>query len=113
MNEQAQFVPLPHLVDLKMGETIVASDCTGDGLPVFSADKNNEPWGYSSKLKVINNRGAIVIGARGTIGYPRLPNFDKFGATQTTIVATPINDAVDSEFLYYSLSQVDFGVPPL
>lgn len=109
MSNSFDFVPLPDLVDLKMGETIIASQCTGDGVPVFSADKGLSPWNYSSKIKVINSRGALVVGARGTIGYPRLPNFDKFGATQTTIVATPRSRAVDSAFLYYCLCSVDFS----
>ncbi len=91
-----------------MGETIIEKDCTGEGLPIFSADKSNRPWAYSTHFKRINKKGVIVIGARGTIGFPRLPKEARFGATQTTISFTPTSNGFVSEFVHYVLQGVDF-----
>lgn len=91
-----------------MGETIIASDCSGEGIPIFSADTKGAPWNYSNHCRVINKRGSIVVGARGSIGNPRLPDFDNFAATQTTIVVTPNFNILDSRFLFYTLSTIRF-----
>jgi len=101
-------VTLPRVGLLKMGETIIEKDCTGEGLPIYSADKSNHPWSYSTHFKRLNKRGTIVLGARGTIGYPRLPRDQEFGATQTTITLTPDSDAFHSEFVFFALQQLDF-----
>ncbi|MYD26756.1 MAG: restriction endonuclease subunit S [Gemmatimonadetes bacterium] len=93
---------------LRMGETIIEKDCSGDGLPIYSADKGNRPWAYSDHFRRKNEKGSIVIGSRGTIGYPRLPKDELFGATQTTIVFSPDKDRFIPEFLHYWLQQVDF-----
>ena len=99
---------LPKIGFLRMGETIIEKDCSGDGLPIYSADKSNEPWARSNHFRRKNERGSIVIGARGTIGYPRLPKDKLFGATQTTIVFSPDKDRFVPEYLHYCLQQVDF-----
>lgn len=101
-------VTLPRVGILKMGETIIEKDCTGEGLPIYSADKSNRPWAFSTHFKRLNKRGTIVLGARGTIGYPRLPRDEEFGATQTTITLTPDSDTFHPEFVYFALQQLDF-----
>ena len=110
MSDGLPQVDLKDFADLRMGETIIAADCTGDGLPVYSADTKDAPWNFSSKCRVTNRHGCIVIGARGSIGNPRLPPFDEFAATQTTIVVDPNRSEFDPKFLLYALRQVDFGV---
>ena len=42
MSEQ-HMVRLIDISVMKMGETIIAAQCTGDGYPVYSADTGNEP----------------------------------------------------------------------
>jgi len=101
-------VTLPRVGTLKMGETIIEKDCTGEGLPIYSADKSNRPWAFSTHFKRLNRRGTIVLGARGTIGHPRLPRDEEFGATQTTITLTPDLETFQAEFVYFALQQLDF-----
>ncbi len=101
-------VTLPRVGTLKMGETIIEKDCTGEGLPIYSADKSNRPWAFSTHFKRLNKRGTIVLGARGTIGHPRLPRDEEFGATQTTITLTPDPETFQAEFVYFALQQLDF-----
>ncbi len=105
---QQILVNLSKVGDLCMGETIIEKDCTGDGLPIYSADKSNRPWAYSTHFRRLNKQGTIVIGARGTIGHPRLPREPLFGATQTTIVLNLNRDEYIPEFVHYALQQVDF-----
>lgn len=104
----SDFVPLGELSDLAMGETIIAGDCDGLGFPIFSADTRDAPWNWSSKIRKVNAAGTIVVGARGSIGFPRLPKFDGFGATQTTITVIPNKIRISPEYLYYSLCRFDF-----
>ncbi|MBI5498018.1 MAG: restriction endonuclease subunit S [Deltaproteobacteria bacterium] len=98
---------LAEIADLAMGETIIAKDLTGDGIPVFSAGRDSAPWGWTSKSRRVFGRGTIVLGARGTIGFPRLPTFERFVSTQTTIAVAP-TDAAVSEFLKYALERANF-----
>lgn len=107
MSEPLPLVYLKDFADLRMGETIIAVDCTGDGLPVYSADTSDAPWNFSSRCRVANRRGCIVIGARGSIGHPRLPPYDEFAATQTTIVIDPNRSELEPRFLLYALRLVD------
>jgi type I restriction enzyme S subunit len=99
---------LPEIGHLRMGETIIENDCTGEGMPIYSADKGNSPWAYSTHFNRINRYGSIIIGARGTIGFPRLPKDAEFGATQTTIVFTPDRQKYLPEYIHFALQQVDF-----
>ena len=103
-------ITLPRVGELRMGETIIEKDCTGEGLPIYSADKSNRPWAYSTHFKRLNQYGTIVLGARGTIGYPRLPKEAVFGATQTTITLWPDSEKFVPEFVYYALQQLDFSL---
>ncbi len=102
-------IALSELAKLKMGETIIAADCTGDGTPIYSADTGTKPWNFSRKCRVINKRGAIVVGARGSIGNPRLPDFDEFATTQTTIVVVPNEKYISPKYLLYAIRSVDFS----
>lgn len=90
----------------EMGETIIAKDLTGDGIPVFSAATDEKPWGWTSSARKRFTRGTIVIGARGSLGHPRLPDFDSFISTQTTIAVHP-STATNPKFLMYALQAVD------
>jgi type I restriction enzyme S subunit len=103
-------ISLSKVGELRMGETIIEKDCTGEGLPIYSADKSNRPWAYSTHFKRLNQYGTIVLGARGTIGYPRLPKEAVFGATQTTITLRPDSEKFVPEFIYYALQQLDFSL---
>lgn len=100
-------VVLSDVAALSMGETLLSKNLTGDGVPVFSANTDEGPWGYTSNNRRSLRRGDIVIGARGSIGYPRRPNFDAFTCTQTTIAVQPDHTAVDSEYLHHALSAAD------
>ena len=100
-------VGLPDVADLEMGETLIAKDLTGDGLPVFSAGRDPKPWGYTSISRKRFRFGTIVLGARGTIGYPRLPPFPEFVSTQTTIAVSP-RAALDPRYLRAALDRIDF-----
>ncbi|MBN8501030.1 MAG: restriction endonuclease subunit S [Sphingomonadales bacterium] len=100
-------VALSDVADLSMGETLLSKNLTGDGIPVFSANTDEGPWGYTSNNRRRLRRGDIVIGARGSIGYPRRPNFDAFTCTQTTIAVEPDHAVVNSEYLHYALCAAD------
>jgi type I restriction enzyme S subunit len=98
---------LPEVASLEMGETLIAKDLTGEGIPVFSSGRDPAPWGYTSHGKKRFKRGTIVLGARGTIGFPRLPPFDTFVSTQTTIAVTPLEGTFPA-FLKYALDSQNF-----
>jgi len=78
-------VPLKDVADARMGETILAKELTKSGVPVYSAGQDNSPWGFLEEPKKINCKGTIVVSARGSIGFPKIPVNDSFASTQTTI----------------------------
>jgi type I restriction enzyme S subunit len=86
MESPRKYFKLGDIAKVRMGETIIARNLTNDGIPVFSAGSKNVAWGFTSLAKLKFKRGAIVISARGSIGFPKLPEDDEFTATQTTIV---------------------------
>jgi len=98
---------LGEIASLRMGETLIKRDLTGDGLPVYSADSTEIPWGFTSRNKLKFPRGSLVIGARGTIGSVKLPKDKFFTATQTTIIITP-KKLIVPKFLYFVLYLHDF-----
>lgn len=100
-------VELAEIAKLSMGETLLSKNLTGDGLPVFSANTDDGPWGFTSNNRRRLRRGDIVVGARGSIGFPRLPDFDFFTCTQTTIAVEPDCEVVDSEYLHHALCATD------
>ncbi len=107
MSSEWRTVALSDVADLSMGETLLSKNLTGDGIPVFSANTDEGPWGYTSNNRRRLRRGDIVIGARGSIGFPRRPNFDAFTCTQTTIAVEPDHAVVDSEYLHQALCAAD------
>jgi len=111
---------LGEICEIRMGETLIEKDLTGEGIPVYSADSLEVPWGFTSNNRLRFYRGSIIIGARGTIGSVKLPTDEIFTATQTTIVLTPKIKEVASPFLYYFLRKINFksiqrgtGIPML
>ncbi|MDD5638890.1 MAG: restriction endonuclease subunit S, partial [Candidatus Pacebacteria bacterium] len=111
---------LREICEIRMGETLIKKDLTGDGVPVYSADSLEKAWGYTSKNKLRFKKGAIIIGARGTLGSVKLPNDEEFTSTQTTIIINPQQLSINSSFLFYYLRIVDFkkfrggsGIPML
>lgn len=107
VSDRWQTVELASIAQLSMGETLLSKNLTGDGVPVFSANTDEGPWGYTNNNRRRLRRGDIVLGARGSIGFPRRPDFDAFTCTQTTIAIEPNHAAVDSEYLYHALCAAD------
>ena len=107
MSSEWATLPLSGIAKIAMGETLLSKDLTGCGVPVFSANTDSEPWGYTSRNKKTLKRGTIVIGARGSIGFPRLPAFETFTSTQTTISIEPDTSLADSTFLHALLCATD------
>jgi restriction endonuclease S subunit len=101
------FKKLESFASIGMGETIISHELSDNGLPVFSANTDPLPWGYVRQSKKKYRRGTIVIGARGSLGFPRLPDLDAYTSTQTTIYIEPKNH--NSMFLYQFLQSVDFN----
>ena len=97
---------LDQLANCRMGETILSKDLDGTGYPIFSADSSAGEWGRKKDISKVLQRGSIVIGARGTIGNPRLPDHDEFGCTQTTIAVTPYSE-VNPYYLKLALESSD------
>jgi restriction endonuclease S subunit len=95
---------------LRMGEILISKNLTGDGIPVFSADTGRKPWGYTSNSKNVFERGTIILSARGSIGYPRLPDFDKYISTQTTIAIRPKPEFLVPKFLHVWLQTIDYKI---
>jgi type I restriction enzyme S subunit len=90
-----------------MGKTILSPELIPEGLPVFSASVGADPWGYIENKDVVYKRGTIVISARGTIGDIKLPDFDEFVSTQTTIAVTSPKE-MEPKFVLYQLRCVDW-----
>ena len=107
MSSDWRTVELAEMADLSMGETLLSKNLTGDGIPVFSANTDEGPWGFTNNNRRRLRRGDIVIGARGSLGFPRRPNFDAFTCTQTTIAVQPDREVVESEYLHYALCAAD------
>ena len=99
---------LKDVASLQMGQTIVSQQLVSEGIPVFSADTGIHPWGYIAKSKKVFHRGTIILSARGSIGFPRLPNLDRFISTQTTIAVVPNEDIVKAKFLHVWLQTLDY-----
>lgn len=102
-----RWASLAEVAELRMGETIIASDCDGGGLPVYSADTSDSPWAYSTKTSRHLHTGTIVVGARGSIGFPRMPS-GPFSSTQTTIVLIPERSLINPRYLLWALRRFDF-----
>ena len=98
---------LQDIANIRMGKTVLKKDLSETGLPVFSAGAENKPWGSVDNMAATARRGTIVISARGSIGFPKLPDFDEFISTQTTIAVEPLED-IAAEYLLQAVSHIDF-----
>jgi type I restriction enzyme S subunit len=99
--------PLEEIAEAQMGETILAKQLTRTGIPVFSAGQANEPWGYLDQPRKPHSKGTVVVSARGSIGFPKIPKAERFASTQTTI-ALRFSDEQLSEFVCQWLKTVDW-----
>lgn len=90
-----------------MGATILAKDLSEEGIPVYSAGQANQAWGRTQKTVPIFNHGTIVVSARGSIGFPKIPREEAFTSSQTTIAITPSSE-VELRFLLRFLQGVDW-----
>ena len=81
------------------GETIIKTDVTNNGIPIYSASKNGEVFGYIKSAKKILNYGDLVISARGTIGTTYFITDEIATCTQNTI-CSKMKD-VNKRFIYY------------
>lgn len=87
---------------LGMGETILKEDLIENGkYPIYSATAEDKFFGYLNELNNILKKGDLVVGARGTIGSPKLVK-RKMGCTQTTIYLKTKNKIL-SKYTYYYL----------
>jgi len=103
------WVRLGDVCEIRMGETLIQKELTGDGIPVFSANTSSEPWGYTSHGRLQFDEKSVVVGARGSIGFPRWPNLPQWTATQTTIVLTCSDlEQMTPEWLLRVFQRVDF-----
>ena len=102
-----QTVPLKEIAKLSMGETLIKKNLSSSGMPVFSANTEKGPWGYTNKNKKRYSKGTIILSARGSIGFPRLPELDAFTSTQTTIAVQP-NSKVIPAYLHVVLQTIDY-----
>lgn len=117
---------LGSLFDVSMGKTILSKDLSKSGsdglIPVFSATEERKVFGYISKNALstsdLLDYGDIVIGARGSLGHPKLMD-GASTSTQTTIQCKSLHKSC-SEFVVISgrlhrdwFSVTGSGVPML
>lgn len=99
---------LGEIATAKMGSTILAKDLTPDGIAVVSAGRENVVWGHTNKTVNEYAEGVIVISARGSIGFPKLPKVKIFACTQTTIAFAP-REGFNPRFALNLLRNVDWA----
>ena len=100
-------VQLGDITTIRMGETLIKKNLTGKGLPVFSADESNRPWGFTDNARLSFSENTIVIGARGTIGSVKFPVLHAFTCTQTTI-AVSVGAKMSPAYVARILMNFDF-----
>lgn len=87
--------------DLRMGKTILKSDLSDSGIPVYSATQSDDVLGYIEHVELDLHRNDLVIPARGnSIGYVTLVQDEIATCTQTTICVRNIHD-ICPEYLYW------------
>lgn len=87
----------------RMGETILASETSESGIPIYSATQDNTIFGHIKSPKVLLHKGDIVIPARGnSIGFAKLVKEDVATCSQTTICSTNIF-GINNKFLYHCI----------
>lgn len=102
-------VTLENIAEAHMGETILAKNLDSKGIPVYSAGQENEPWGFLERPKKPLCKGTVVVSARGSIGFPKIPRAKSFASTQTTI-ALSFQDESLAEFACQWLKTVNWQV---
>lgn len=105
--EEWVILRLDEVARLEMGLTILRSDLGPTGVPVYSAGQENRRWGFVENPTRKYERGSLVLSARGSLGFPKIPNESEFISTQTTIAIIPRR--IDAEFLCLSLRAVDWA----
>lgn len=83
-----------------MGQTILKTDTSDKGVPIYSATQDASIFGYLQAPNLVLHYGDIVIPARGnSIGFPTFINDDLATCTQTTIYSKI--KGINPKFLYY------------
>ena len=100
--------PFSEIAKARMGPTILAKDLSQSGLPVYSAGKANTAWGFTKREVPVFPQGTIVVSARGSIGFPKIPKEQSFTSTQTTIAITP-SSAMGCSYLLRFLQSTDWA----
>jgi type I restriction enzyme S subunit len=101
--------PLIEVATARMGKTILKNELSTSGIPVYSAGRENAAWGFIAASDLTFRTGTIVVSARGTIGFPKIPAEPEFISTQTTIAITPTCKEIYSGYLCLQLQTVDWG----
>lgn len=101
-------VTLGEIASVRMGKTILSKELTTDGVPVYSAGRDEGPWGFIPSSDLLFGANTIVISARGNIGYPRAPREQEFVSTQTTI-AISLEDPALRPFVTLFLHLVNWA----
>ena len=83
-----------------MGLTILKTDTTSTGVPIYSATQDSSIFGYIESPSLLLHYGDIVIPARGnSIGCPTFIQDENATCTQTTIYSK-VHD-IEPKYLYY------------
>ena len=101
-------VALNEIASARMGKTILKSELSDAGIPVYSAGRENTAWGFIAASDLTFHTGTILVSARGTIGFPKIPAEPEFISTQTTIAITPTSKEIDSGYFCLQLQTVDW-----
>lgn len=96
------------IASVRMGKTILKNELSDSGIPVYSAGRENSAWGFIAESDLKFRTGTIVVSARGTIGFPKIPAESEFISTQTTIAITPKSADVGSGYLCLQLKTVNW-----
>lgn len=99
---------LNEIASARMGKTILKNELSDFGIPVYSAGRENAAWGFIASSDLTFRTGTIVVSARGTIGFPKIPAEPEFISTQTTIAITPTSQEIDSGYFCLQLQTVDW-----
>lgn len=92
---------LKYFVECRMGETILATETTKKGIPIYSATQDDSIFGYIENPKLTLRCGDLVIPARGnSIGCVSMVKEEVATCTQTTICVRNIHNLIN-RFLFY------------
>lgn len=92
---------LKYFVECRMGETILATETTKKGIPIYSATQDDSIFGYIENPKLTLRCGDLVIPARGnSIGCVSMVKEEVATCTQTTICVRNIHNLINRFLLY-------------